>query len=198
MATGDTITRRSRGTRLSSEDKDGTSTVVDSTRIDEKEPSSDGSRKSYGPKGRQRRRQMETKLDFLMRTLQRRWMLHVRQKPWLSQGVFVYASLAVFVALVGLFLASSFRTKKKGEGMVLPPLQLSTNFGIVFYQHATSSTELYEPEELDSSDEGERSYSDYGDLKIDFFQETGASRNIILDYSFSETDWRDYDDDVDG
>jgi hypothetical protein len=117
-------------------------------------------------------------------------MLHIRQNPWVTGTI-----------LVGLLVALSFRTTKMTAQLPLVAMQLSTSFDIVFNVHATSSTELYEPEEFDSYDEDEASYSDYGDLKINFFEENGAVRTIIQDFSLSETDWRDNslepDDDVD-
>jgi hypothetical protein len=193
MATRETITRRSRGTRLSSESKNnGTSAAIASTKSAEKQESSnaDSSSKPAGRNGQLRRREKESKLEFSMRTLQRRWMLHIRQNPWVTGTI-----------LVGLLVALSFRTTKMTAQLPLVAMQLSTSFDIVFNVHATSSTELYEPEEFDSYDEDEASYSDYGDLKINFFEENGAVRTIIQDFSLSETDWRDNslepDDDVD-
>jgi hypothetical protein len=50
--------------------------------------------------------------------------------------------------------------------------------------------------------EEDYTYSDFGDLQIfDFFEEDGAKRNILHDWSADETDYRpptqDRDDDVD-
>jgi hypothetical protein len=86
---------------------------------------------------------------------------------------------------------------KMGAGRAMVAMmQPSRNFDILLNSHATTSstTKLYEPEELDSGDEDKRYLSDYGDLKINFFEESGMTRTIIHD----QTDWRDNSTDGDG
>lgn len=78
---------------------------------------------------------------------------------------------------------------------------ISLDLDIAFSQYTMSYTGNFQPEELDSYDEEERFYSDYGGLKINFYKENGKVRNILHDYYLSETNWRDHnmepDDDVD-
>ena len=178
MTTRETITRRSRGTRLSTPDL--------STESGEKESSSNGFSKPASPNGRLRRRQKETKLELSMRTLQRKWMLAIRQNPLTK---LVYATLAL-----GLLVFLSSRTAKTSAGRAF-----SNDFDVSFKKDATSSTELYEPEDLDPYDED--FYSDYGGLEMNWLEEDGAVRTILYDSSYSKTAYRDRDrspdDDVD-
>jgi hypothetical protein len=152
-------------------------------------------------------------------------MFHVRRNPWLAQNMFMFAALTFVIGIVGTLTAATilhqrldsdtsistsklaFLPKKMGTARIVAAPKISVDIDIdididiVFSGYATSSIRIFQPEELDSYDEEERSYSDYGGLEIDFLEENGAVRNILHDYYFSKTKWRDQnmepDDDVD-
>jgi hypothetical protein len=214
MATAESLTRRSHAVRALSETKHGSSSLVESVQCREKELTSpsNGSSASFGRHEQRRGRRKDTKVEFLMRVVQRRYMFHARRNPWLAQNIRMIAALTFGIGLVGMLKAamilhqrldngkSKLASRPKKIGTVAAP-KISVNIDIVFSEYSTSSTRILQPEELDSHDEEERFYSDYGGLKIHFFEESRAVRNILHDHYFLETNWRDHnmepDDDSD-